>query len=137
MGATTYNNKNYLNYQTLGNVYSTAGALGVKDAYDKAIEAYQTASTFNPFNPGIELAIARAYFSDNKTKEAKELANKALELKPNYIDALVMLSQIAKAEGNSTSALSYAEQALSISPDNKDLIEYVKTLKGGGSTPAN
>ncbi len=137
VGATTYNNKNYLNYQTLGNVYSTAGALGVKDAYDKAIEAYQTASTFNPFNPGIELAIARAYFSDNKTKEAKELANKALELKPNYIDALVMLSQIAKAEGNSTSALSYAEQALSISPDNKDLIEYVKTLKGGGSTPAN
>ncbi|MEK7069328.1 MAG: hypothetical protein AAB945_00870, partial [Patescibacteria group bacterium] len=94
-------------------------------------------STFNPFNHGIELAIARGYFSDNKTKEAKELANKALELKPNYIDALVMLSQIAKAEGNSTSALSYAEQALSISPDNKDLIEYVKTLKGGGSTPAN
>ena len=137
VGATTYNNKNYLNYQTLGNVYSTAGALGVKDAYSKAIEAYQTASTFNPFNPGIDLAIARAYFSDNKTKEAKELANKALELKPNYIDALVMLSQIAKAEGNSTSALSYAEQALSISPDNKDLIEYVKTLKGSGSTPSN
>jgi cytochrome c-type biogenesis protein CcmH/NrfG len=129
--ATLYNAKNYLNYQTLGNVYSTAGALGVKDAYTEAIKAYETAATLNPLNPGLDLAIARAYFADGKTKEAKELANKALERKPDYIEALVMLSQIAKSEGNGGSALSYAEKALSISPTNKDLIEFVNSLKGG------
>lgn len=135
--ATTYNAKNYLNYQTLGNVYSTAGALGVKDAYGKAIEAYEIASTLNPLNPGTPLAIARAYFADGKTKEAKELANQALSLKGNYVDALIMLSQIAKKEGNSGSALSYAEQALSIVPTNKDLIDYVNSLKSNVSSDGN
>ncbi len=129
--ATYYNSGNYLNQQTLGNVYSTAGALGVKGAYDEAEKAYQLASDLSPINPGIELSIARAYFSNGKVKEAKEMANKSLTLKPDYIDALIMLSQIAKSEGNSTDALSYAERALSISPSNKDLIDYVKSLRGG------
>jgi cytochrome c-type biogenesis protein CcmH/NrfG len=131
VGATAYNSNNYLNYQSLGNVYSIAGAIGVKDAYSKAEEAYINASKLNPLNPGIELSIARAYFSNGKIKDAKELANKALALKPDYLDALVMLSQISKSEGNSTDALSYAERALSISPTNKDLIKYVDSLKGG------
>ena len=135
--ATNYNAKNYLNYQTLGNVYSTAGAIGVEDAYSKAIEAYEIASTLNPFNPGTPLAIARAYFSDGKTEEAKELAEKSLSLKGDYIDALIMLSQIAKSEGSSGSALSYAEKALFISPSNQDLIDYVNSLKGGGSSDEN
>lgn len=137
LGATSYNASSYLNYQNLGNVYSTAGSIGVQDAFTKAVEAYQVASNLNPFNPGIELAIARAYFADGKIKDAKELANKALTLKADYIDALVMLSQIAKSEGNNTSALSYAEQALSISPTNSDLIEYVKSLQSGGSSSGN
>lgn len=131
LGATTYNKSNYLNFQTLGNVYSTAGALGVKDAFTKAVEAYQTAETLNPQNPSTPLSIARAYFADGKLKEAKDLANKALTLKGNYIDALIMLSQIARREGNSGSALSYAEQALSISPSDQNLIDYVSSLKGG------
>ena len=135
--ATTYNAKSYLNYQTLGNIYSTAGALGVKDAYGKAIEAYEIASTLSPLNPSTPLAIARAYFADGKTKDAKELANKALFLKGNYVDTLIMLSQIAKKEGNSESALSYAEQALIISPTNKDLIDYVNSLKGSTSSDGN
>ncbi len=137
LGATNYNVTNYLNHQTLGNVYSTAGAIGVEDAYSKAIEAYEVASTLNPFNPGTQLSIARAYFADGKIKEAKEIANKSLSLKADYIDALIMLSQIANSEGSSGSALSYAEQALSISPSNQDLIDYVKSLKDGGSSDGN
>ncbi|PIR68565.1 hypothetical protein COU49_00185, partial [Candidatus Nomurabacteria bacterium CG10_big_fil_rev_8_21_14_0_10_35_16] len=137
LGATTYNANSYLNYQNLGNVYSTAGSIGVQDAFNKAIEAYQVASSLNPFNPGIELAISRAYFADGKIKDAKDLANKALTLKADYIDALIMLSQIAKSEGNNTDALSYAEKALSISPTNSNLIEYVKSLQGGGSSSGN
>lgn len=130
LGAVQYNPNNYLNYQALGNVYSTAGVLGVKDAYSKAVEAYQKASVLNPFNPGLKLAIARAYFADNKNKEAKDFANRALTLKGDYIDALILLSQIAKKEGNNQSALSYAEQALFLAPANKDLIQYVNSLKG-------
>ncbi len=130
-GAIAYNPKNYLNHQALGNLYSVAGALGVKDAYAKAGEAYKAASMLNPLNPGIKLAMARAAIADGKTKEAKELALLSLSLKPDYIDALILLSQLSKEAGESRQALIYAEQALALAPESKELLDYVNSLKGG------
>jgi len=134
--AVAYNSKNYLNYNSLGAVYNTVGLLGVKGTYDKAIEAYKTASTLNPLNPGIKLATARIYFADGKIKEAKDFIKEALSLKPDYIEALITISQIEKSDGNNTVAISYAETALSLAPDSQDLIQYVNSLKGGSSTPS-
>lgn len=131
--ATNADSTNYINHRTLGAVYETVGSYGVDGAYDKAVEAYLKASELSPNNPGLQLAISRISFVEGKLKEAKEYATKALELKNNYIDALVVLSQIAKSEGNLTSAISYAETALSLSPTNKDLIQYVNSLKGSGN----
>ena len=127
--ATTYNGSNYLNFQTLGSMYQSLGSLGVKDVYSKAIEAYKTASTLNPNNPGLKLAIATVLFADGKVQDAKDYANVALTLKPDYIDALITLSQIANSEGNNADAISYAQRALFISPMNTDLIKYVDSLK--------
>ena len=126
--ATTYDPENYLNFQLLGSVYQAVGALGVKDAYDKAIVAYQTASSLNPLNPGLKLSIAGVSFIDGKVQDAKDYANQALSLKPDYSDALVTLSQIAKSEGNNSLALSYAQSALSLSPSDQNLIQYVNSL---------
>ena len=131
--AVAYDSTNYLNYNSLGVVYNTVGLLGVKDAYAKAIEAYKIASTLNPLNPGIKLAIARVYFSSGDTKNARETVKEALTLKPDYIEVLITASQIEKSDGNTSSAISYAEQALSLAPDNKDLIDYVNSLKNGTS----
>ena len=133
--ATTYNSKHYLNFQTLGSVYQSLGALGVKDVYSKAVEAYQAASALNPNNPDLKLAIAGALFADGKVKEAKDYANQALALKPDYIDALVTLSQIFKIEGNNAEALSFAERALTLSPANENIKKYVDSLKGSASNP--
>ena len=134
--AVAYNSENYLNYNSLGAVYNTVGLLGVKGTYDKAIEAYKTASTLNPLNPGIKLSTARVYFADGKIKEAKDFVKEALSLKPDYIEALITISQIEKSDGNNTVAISYAETALSLAPDSQDLIQYVNSLKGGSSTPS-
>ncbi len=131
--AVIYDGDNYINYQMLGFVYRSVAPLGVTGAYDKAIEAYKKASDLNPLNPGLKLEIARTFFADNKSKDAEDYAKKALTLKSDYVDALIVLSQIAKNGGNNASAISYAENALSISPSNKDLINYVNTLKNGGS----
>lgn len=131
--ATKSNTSSYLNFQSLGLVYQTAGGLGVKDAYGKAVEAYKVASSLNPNNPGLKLNIASNLFIDGNVKDAKDYASQALSLKPDYIDALLVLSQIAKSEGNNTEALSYAERALLISPSNENLIKYVDSLK----TPKN
>lgn len=126
--ATTYNGANYLNFQLLGSIYQAVGALGVKDAYDKAISAFQAASGLNPLNPGLKLAIASASFADGKIEEAKGYANAALALKPDYIDALITLSQIAKSEKDDAKALSYAQAALFLSPTDKNLIQYVNSI---------
>lgn len=132
--ATAFDPSNYLNFQLLGSVYQTVGALGVKDAYSNAVLAYKTASLLNPLNPGLKLAMAGASFVDGKVKEAKDYANEALSLKQDYVDALVTISQIAKKEGDNTKALSYAEAALSLLPNDKNLIQYVNSLKGSSSS---
>ncbi len=131
--AVAYDKTNYLNYNSLGVVYNTVGLLGVKDANSKAIEAYKAASVLNPLNPGIKLSIARAFFADGNIKEAIDYATQAITLKPDYLEALVAISQMEKSNGNTASAISYAQTALSLAPDNKDLIQYVNTLKNGGS----
>jgi len=132
--ATNYDPLNYLNFQLLGSTYQTLGLLGVKDAYSKAVIAYQNASNLNPLNPSLKLAIASASFVDGKVQEAKDYANAALSLKQDYIDALIFLSQVAKSENNNNAALSYAQAALSISPNDKNLIQYVNSLNNPTST---
>lgn len=133
--ATNYDPSNYLNFQLLGSTYQAVGSLGVKDSYSKAVLVYQNASNLNPLNPGLKLSMASASFVDGKVKEAKDYANSALLLKPDYIDALIFLSQIEKSEGNNSAALSYAQTALSFSPEDKDLIEYVNSLSNPTTTP--
>lgn len=135
--ATEYNPASYLNFQFLGSVYQSVGSLGVKDAYSNAVAAYQTASSLNPLNPGLKLAMASASFADGKIKEAKDYANTALSLKPDYINALITLSQIAKSEGDNAKALSYAQTALSFSPADKNLIQYINSLNNPTPAPVS
>ncbi len=127
--ATTYNPKNYLNFQALGSIYQNFALFGVKDIYSKAVEAYKTASALNPLNPGLKLEIASSLLADGKTEEAKNYADLALSLKPDYVNSFVVLSKIAKKEGDNASALSYARTALSFAPADKSLMQYVDSLK--------
>ena len=133
--ATEYNPKSYLNWEMLGSVYYSVSLIGLADAYDKQIEAYQKALTLNPLNPGLKFTIARAYLAQGKTKEAKDMLQEALNLKPNYTDALIVMSQLAKNEGKNAEALSYAQAALQSAPNDKDLIQYVNSF-GNNPTPA-
>lgn len=127
--AIAYDPKNYLNFQSLGSVYQSAASLGVKDGNAKAVEEYQLASALNPSNPGLKLAMATASFADGKNDQAKDYASQALTLKPDYIDALIVLSQISKSLGDSNSAMFYAQRALSFSPNDPSLQQYVNSLK--------
>lgn len=136
--AVAYDPGNYVNFQLLGQVYQAVGALGVKDAYSNAVLAYQSASNLNPLNPGLKLAMAGASFIGGKVDDAKTYANAALSLKGDYVDALVSLSQIAKSQGDNAGALSYANAALSITPTDQNLINYVNSLSGSTSaTPTS
>ena len=129
--AVTYNQMNYLNFEMLGSVYETSISFGATGAFDKAASAYQSASTFNPLNPILKLDLARLYFGNKDAQKAKDLANEALALKQDYVDALIFLSQVAKSEGSSTDAISYVEQAVNFYPQDTSLKQYLDSLKNG------
>ena len=132
--AIEYDPNNYINYRALATVYSNVAPLGVEGAVAGATESLDKAIAINPLNPGLHLAKSQVYLTANQLKDAKVSATKALELKADYIDALIFLSQISKREGSNTEALKYAEQALSLSPKNQDLIDYVASFKTNRTT---
>ena len=59
----------------LGFVYQKLTSFGVKDAYNKAIEAYTMALALNPLNPGLKLSLANVSIAGQKIKEAKDYAS--------------------------------------------------------------
>ena len=132
--ATKYNKENYLNFEILGFVYKNAASLGIKDASSKAIESYTEASRLNPINPLMKLEIARTYFIDKNIKSAREFALQSIAIKPNFGEGLIFLAELEKGEGNLNSAISYAEEALKYFPNDTNLADYVKTLKGNKNT---
>ena len=135
--AAQYDSTNYLNFSSLGSVYNTVGAFGVEGAYERALEAYTEASRLNPKSPGLKLALARVSFASGNLNQSVEYGREAISLKPNYIEALLVLSQVEQSRGNISEALSYAETALSFSPTNRELIEYVSSLRNRSSASPN
>jgi Tetratricopeptide repeat len=129
--AVAYDDTNYVNYYSLGGVFQRLATYGVKDASAKAIEAYTAAANLNPNNPGIQLAMSTTALGGKNYDDAKKYANTALTMKADYIDAYIVLSQIAKAEGNNADAIANAEKALALAPTNTDLQKYVDALKNG------
>ncbi|MEK7588468.1 MAG: tetratricopeptide repeat protein [Patescibacteria group bacterium] len=131
--AIQYNPYNHVNYQTLGNIYTAVAREGVEGAYTNAIEAYKKAVELNPRNPGLKLAIASAYLSLNNLAEARIAAIESLELKADVVDTLVTLAQIERLDGKNSQAIMYAEQAVFLSPNNKELLNFLNTLKGNNT----
>ncbi len=132
--AVVYDSTNYINYETLGLVYETVSSFGVDGAFAKAIENYEKASTLNPQNPEIKLYLARVSFSNGKTDDAKKYTEQAVALKSDYVDGLIFMSQVYKNEGNNSLASFYAKQALSLDPNNQNLIQYVSSIKDNSVT---
>lgn len=130
--ATNYNPFNYVNYQTLGSIQSSLGYFGAEGAYTASIEAYKKAVELNPLNPGLRLSVATGYLAEKNLEEARNSAIKSLELKPDYADAMVVLSRIERESGNNSKALEYAQAALYLFPGDKALENYVNSIKSGG-----
>ncbi len=134
--AIAYDDGNFLNHRALGSIYDAVISLGVQGALEKAVESYQVAADLSPLHPGPKLAIARAYLVAGKLTEAGTHAAAALTLKPDYTDALITLSQIAKAESNTADAIAYAEAALRTAPESEDLQNYIRSLKSSDAPKA-
>jgi tetratricopeptide (TPR) repeat protein len=127
--ARDYDATNYANWMNLASVYESVVPLGVTGAYDEAKKAYGEALTLNPQSPLIYLTLARLEVVNKNNKGARENLAKALELKSNYTDALFFLSQIEAGEGNIAEAISKADQASLLSPNDVGLFFQLGLLK--------
>ncbi|MEO8638006.1 MAG: hypothetical protein ABI430_03855 [Candidatus Taylorbacteria bacterium] len=122
----------YQNFAVLGSVYESVFALGNKDAYGLAKEAYGQATKLNPRNPSLVLFEARLEALNNNMKGARDLIAQSLKLKNNYIEAIYLLSQIEILENNLPGALSAVEAASKLDPGNPVVFFQLGFLKYSG-----
>jgi len=112
------NRRNYNNWLLLGNVYEVVVGAKVEGAYENALGSYGEAIAANPTNPALYLTVSRLEASQNKLDRAKDFAQRALQLKPNFTQAAFLLSQIEVALGNTANAIRVVENALIEDPNN-------------------
>jgi len=96
--AVAYNPDNFLNHQSLGVIYLTLGSYGIPGAYEKAIEVNLRASELNPLNPALKLLLSRSYVASGDIAKARELAEEALLLKGDYLEAREYLNTLQSSE---------------------------------------
>ena len=106
----------YRSYFLIARVYDFLASLKVSGAYESAQQAYAEAVAHNPTNPALWLALARleAGHGDNKATEAA--LKKALELKPDYTDAMLFVVQINVANNDLASAIKNTTTAVQTAP---------------------
>ena len=106
---------NYLNWIALGNAYAVLVPLNIagvsENSYIQTKKSYEQAGKENPYNPQLPYSLANIALSSNKPDEAMQYVMRAIQLKNDYTDAVVLLAQIKDGTGKSDEALALMEQA--------------------------
>jgi tetratricopeptide (TPR) repeat protein len=106
------------NWIVIADIYSILAKNNVEGAYDKARETYQNATIYDPTNPTIKLLSARLESQIGNLDGAKAEALKAIELKKNYKDAFLIVTQIDIARGDIEGAIKSAQASITLEPNN-------------------
>jgi protein kinase/serine/threonine-protein kinase len=116
-----------LAYAGLGNAYSQRVVrFGFPESWlDSAIEVSLKAISIDPNLPEAYKALGLAYEVKNWHRKAKEAYEKAIELNPNYSDALSNLSGQCRLTGEYDRALILAKKAL-LFPSPALALDYVR-----------
>ena len=107
-----------VNWMQLGRVYESVVALKVEKADEAAINSYKEAVKASPLDPSPFIALARVAMQTNKKDEARKYLQSALDIKPDFVDALFLLSQVEVQAGNLKEAILKTERIAAISPNN-------------------
>ena len=107
-----------VNWMQLGRVYESVAMFKVEKADEAALSSYAEASKVSPLDPSPFIASARVAMQTNKAGEARKYLQSALGIKPDFADALFMLSQVEVQAGNLKEAILRTEQTAAVSPNN-------------------
>ena len=106
------------NWLVLGSIYSALASVDVEGAKSLAEDAYQTAKKYDPVNPVYLLLQAQLHARTGDIKTARKFTLEAIELKPNYFDALSLLTQLDIAEGKVEDAIKTTRSIITLEPNN-------------------
>lgn len=106
------------NWTTLGAIYGTLAQSGFEGAYERAVESFTQARTYDPRNPSYLLVLAQLAYGAGQADAARAYIDEALALKRNYSDAIFFIAQMDITEGNVDSALQAARAVTAIEPQN-------------------
>ncbi|MFH1820645.1 MAG: tetratricopeptide repeat protein [Candidatus Nealsonbacteria bacterium] len=95
-------------WETLGVIYreirnAAAGAV------EWGIKSFETAISLDPNNPVLHTELGKLYMTSNQLDKAQEQFAKALDRKPDYIDALIQQTLALERQGMAKEALSKLE----------------------------
>ncbi len=118
------------NWQILGDIYSGLSLLTIEGAQARAFESFARAEVLDPQNPYYVLQKATMVARAGNASEARRLAQLSLDLKPNYTDALYLLSQLDIAAGDIATAVKTTESIISIEANNPGRYYQLGVLHG-------
>jgi Flp pilus assembly protein TadD len=127
--AAEYSPNDYRNWSLLMAVYQSVVPLGIEGAHGFAVAAYDRARVLNPLTPALVLERARLAKANNTLTEARTFAEDALRLKPDYVDALLLLAELDIAGGQIQAAIERAESAGQLESSNPLLRFQIGVLK--------
>jgi tetratricopeptide (TPR) repeat protein len=118
------------NWQMLADIYAGLSVLNIEGAKERAFESYKEAEALDPKNPLYVLQKAAIEARGGNSAEARRLAMLALQLKPNFTDALYLLSQLDIAAGDIPTAITMTESIISLEASNPGRYYQLGVLYG-------
>lgn len=115
---------NYANYITRAQVSETATTLQVPNGYEATIQAYQGASTLNPYNPYIFLKAGQFESASSHDDIAERYLSTAVQMKRDYTDAIVQLGFLYYKNKAYDAASQAFSQVESINPNYPNIHYY-------------
>ncbi len=109
---------NPYNYALLGTLYGLINPELIPEVTIRRDESFEEARRLDPINPEYYALAAQSGARFGNRDEAIRLLTDALQRKPDYTDALVMLAQFEFDAGNATSAIARARAVTTIEPQN-------------------
>lgn len=127
--AIAYDPQSYVNRFALALIYRDLVPLQVPGAKDEALKVLSDLDMLSPSNPSVHLERARVLSFAKEYDPAVNEIRKAVELKPNYVDAVFLLSQIQVERGQIDEAVASIQAAISVAPNNPNLFFQLGLLK--------
>lgn len=106
------------NAKILGDLYAVLAVNNIEGARERANEAFSLAESRDPQNPYYVLQKSIMAYRANDVNSARSLVMQAIALKPNYTEAIFLLSQIDIAANDVKKAIDTTLALVQLEPQN-------------------